>query len=356
MGRRIDNYPIATQVTGGDYVLIDSQQLGTRKILATDLGGGGGQITGITIDVIGKAYDVNTIYQKGDSATYNNKLWEANKVTTVGTFNQPDWDEIDVVTYLIDEDDKIWLVVNEHSADIQGHTSQIHDIWFSIAPQFSASATYKSPDLVLQGDMLYKCTSATNVSGAWSSISSNFTVTTIAAELKDIRSSLSTISGDITSLDHRVDSAETRLYDLEQYEQVYVKAYSSSSTYNTGDFVVYNSKLFECLDDNVTGAWDHTKWSLTDVPSALSKINKRGSGAHTYQGTSTPSASLGEDGDIYMQYDSNGITDVYGKINGGWVLFPSNGGGGGGHVIQPLSITERTVSTSTFSVTEVPQS
>lgn len=70
--------------------------------------------------------------------------------------------------------------------------------------------------------------------------------------------------------------------------------------------------------------------------------------SNNHYGTTTPSSDLGSDGDLYMLYDSNGIQQVYGKINGTWYEFPS-GGGGGGQIFRPLTITERDTSTSTLS-------
>lgn len=48
----------------------------------------------------------------------------------------------------------------------------------------------------------------------------------------------------------------------------------------------------------------------------------------SYNGTTEPSSSLGDDGDIYMQTDDNGtIINVFGNVNGEWVNFPRGGGG-----------------------------
>lgn len=41
--------------------------------------------------------------------------------------------------------------------------------------------------------------------------------------------------------------------------------YDSTQTYNTGDIVVKNHKTYECGEDNVTGAWDQTKWLFIPV-------------------------------------------------------------------------------------------
>ena len=61
--------------------------------------------------------------------------------------------------------------------------------------------------------------------------------------------------------------------------------YNSANTYNEGDFVVYENpsdtfKLYKCNSDNVTGAWDSSKWDLAtlqdileDIESAVAYVN-----------------------------------------------------------------------------------
>ena len=53
--------------------------------------------------------------------------------------------------------------------------------------------------------------------------------------------------------------------------------YDSSATYNKGDFVVYENpadtfKLYECNSDNVTGAWDSSKWDLATFQTLIDNI------------------------------------------------------------------------------------
>lgn len=40
-------------------------------------------------------------------------------------------------------------------------------------------------------------------------------------------------------------------------------AYDINETYNTGDIVMHELLMYKCLEDNVTGAWDSTKWERT---------------------------------------------------------------------------------------------
>ena len=45
--------------------------------------------------------------------------------------------------------------------------------------------------------------------------------------------------------------------------------YDDTATYNTGDYCIYNDGLYICDDDNVTGAWDSTKWTSIQVMSSI---------------------------------------------------------------------------------------
>lgn len=48
--------------------------------------------------------------------------------------------------------------------------------------------------------------------------------------------------------------------------------YAESETYNTGDRVYYNDILYECIDDNVTGEFNPTKWDEISVTQVLSEL------------------------------------------------------------------------------------
>ena len=49
-------------------------------------------------------------------------------------------------------------------------------------------------------------------------------------------------------------------------------AYDSTSTYNTGDFCIYNNTLYKCNEDSVTGAWNSSKWTATKVTTELEDV------------------------------------------------------------------------------------
>lgn len=56
---------------------------------------------------------------------------------------------------------------------------------------------------------------------------------------------------------------EVQKYDYECLENYNTPDFSTSSTYQVGDYVMYQGKLYKCTTAIITGgAWDSTKWSL----------------------------------------------------------------------------------------------
>lgn len=56
---------------------------------------------------------------------------------------------------------------------------------------------------------------------------------------------------------------EVQKYNYESLENYNTPDFSSSSTYQVGDYVMYQGKLYRCTTEITTsGGWDSTKWSL----------------------------------------------------------------------------------------------
>lgn len=68
--------------------------------------------------------------------------------------------------------------------------------------------------------------------------------------------------------------------------------YSTSNTYNKGQYTRYNNRMWQCNADNVTGAWDSTKWTDLYGTSILGSVidyvdNKYVPTYETYSATET---------------------------------------------------------------------
>lgn len=118
------------------------------------------------------------------------------------------------------------------------------------------------------------------------------------AESADIR----TINGNMDSIDNILHASQVSL----------APAYNANSTYNTGDVVMYELLMYECLDDDVTGAWDATKWQRTTA-------GEHGGGGGGSNVSITPTL---QSGTKIADFEINGVS--------GALYAPSGGGGGGG--------------------------
>lgn len=92
--------------------------------------------------------------------------------------------------------------------------------------------------------------------------------------------------------------------------------YNPSSTYNTDDYVRRENYLYKCLEDNVTGTWDATKWDRVKV---MNEITQGGGGG---------SSTLAGLDDVSLSSPTNGQFLGYNSVTQKWENV--NGGGGGG--------------------------
>ena len=122
------------------------------------------------------------------------------------------------------------------------------------------------------------------------------------AETADIR----TINGNMDSVDNIMHATQVSM----------APAYDSSETYNNGDIVMYEFLMYECLDDNVTGTWDATKWQRTTA-------GEHGGGSDV---EITPTL---QSGTKIADFEIDGVS--------GALYAPSGGGGGGGGSSQTIA-------------------
>jgi len=164
------------------------------------------------------------------------------------------------------------------------------------------------------------------------------------AETADIR----TINGNMDTVDDIMHASQISL----------APAYDSTETYNTGDVVMYEFLMYECLDDDVTGTWDSTKWQRTTA-------GEHGGGSDVEitptLATGTKIADFeidGVSGELYApsggggasyveltQAEYNALTPAE-KMNGTmYFITDASGGGGGGGSSEIYDDTERVVGT-----------
>ena len=125
------------------------------------------------------------------------------------------------------------------------------NFWNKIIPEYDETAIYNVPDYVIYQGNIHTCNDA-NVTGTWDGSKWNPVVLTddIASRLAFMYQMFSMLFG-------------------------WFASYDDAATYNMGDVMNYNGTLYECIADNVTGAWDASKWQVQKVTDAMTAINKQ---------------------------------------------------------------------------------
>jgi len=99
----------------------------------------------------------------------------------------------------------------------------------------------------------------------------------------------------VSDLNYNSDRIDAILADD---RQISVAMYVSGNTYNTGDLVGYENpsthhiRVYRCLVDNVTGVWDSTKWTLTNLADEILDAKASGGTEVEANPTGTPSDTL----------------------------------------------------------------
>ena len=97
--------------------------------------------------------------------------------------------------------------------------------------------------------------------------------------------------------------------------------YDPTATYNVGDYCIYQGVLYKCTTAiAVAEAWNSAHWTSTLIVDEFGT----GGGASVTLGTTAPSDASGENGDLYVQYDSStyAVVEYFVKINGSWRKSP----------------------------------
>lgn len=136
---------------------------------------------------------------------------------------------------------------------------------------------------------------------------------------------------DVKDINFNSDRADTLIHNT---QISLAPAYDLNETYNTGDVVMYETLMYKCKEDNVTGAWVPEKWERTTA-------GEEGSGGGG--GSSVVPNPQGEPTDTLRTIGIDGtVFDIAG----------SGGGSGGNSEIIPISAGDgSTVRTFTFSKT-----
>lgn len=139
------------------------------------------------------------------------------------------------------------------------------------------------------------------------------------AELADINP----LNGNFETIDEIMHASQVSLAD----------AYDLTATYNTGDVVMYQYFMYKCKEDNVTGAWDATKWERTTA-------GANGSGGGGTEVVANPVGTPTED------LQTIEIAGTIYDIPGG-----GGSGGNGGGISDEVIFTDTAGTTGTRNIT-----
>lgn len=121
----------------------------------------------------------------------------------------------------------------------------------------------------------------------------------VAAAVQDAKDYTDTAIGGLTIPENITDLADTDIntpsngeilvYNNGSWENQanpastanFAPDYDDTATYNTNDKVIYQGLLYVCLEDNITGAWDSTKWQNISVADYTAELLPIESGSAT---------------------------------------------------------------------------
>lgn len=111
---------------------------------------------------------------------------------------------------------------------------------------------------------------------------------------------------DVKDVNFNSDKLDALLYNT---QISLAPAYDLLETYNTGDIVMYETLMYKCKEDNVTGAWDASKWKRTTAGEEGSGGGGGSSVVPNPSGTPTDTLNtIGIDGTIFDIAGSGGGT------------------------------------------------
>lgn len=180
----------------------------------------------------------------------------------------------------------------------------VHEIVPEIAPLFSTSVAYSVGDCVIKDAKLYRF-KVDHPAGAWNSY--HVDEITVGEELAGLKDLFSDRLGKIvdpfgtrqmvgagllvekdgnTYMSHVIKASTGSIsFDSNDYDETilsevitsivnsFVLSFSTLNTYSKGDFTIRLGGLYECKEDNVTGAWDASKWEYTTIINVINSMS-----------------------------------------------------------------------------------
>lgn len=187
-----------------------------------------------------------------------------------------------------------------------------------IVSDYDSSNSYSAGDFCLYLDTMYVCTGSTT--GSWNP--AKWTATSVAAELKSVKSKQATDESNISTLQGQMTTANTRIGQNEAIVAYPENDSTSSTNYSVGQYIVRNGSLYKVIanisaGDQFTGsnisAVDNLSHEVTALNSNFDNYKTQTSGTlntNTYSSHNTVRVSrcTKQNGmvhlEVFMTFDS----------------------------------------------------
>lgn len=200
-------------------------------------------------------YNPASTYYNDMYIRYNNKLYRCNVGSTTGTFDPSDWVEVVLCTDLYEWKRTIGTAVGSWITTLQ-------DLISNLVREYDTTDIYSVGDYTYYNDNLYRCISAVTVPGNFDP--SKWTRVVLTEDLNNWKTAFETeFTNFITSFDN--------------FTSAFINDFSTSSTYNVGDYVYYEGDAYRCTTAVTTaGAFDANDWTqvviVDDLKSLVSNL------------------------------------------------------------------------------------
>ena len=285
---RIIELPLASTIGANDFIAIDNDGDGTRKISAILLGGR-------VMAFLAPIYSASTNYILNDVVLHDNKLYKNIFAITGGgeSWNPAHWTETTLGAVLESKVDKVEgktltendftnallnklngietganmnvinavlvdgtaLPVSDKKVNIIGKANQTE-----VAKAYSTNVSYQPNDYVIYNNALYVCPGAT--SGTWNS--SKWSQVAVGDELADIRGDFTDLANSVAAMvgTPMVASNTSQMTD---HTKIYVYT-GSQSGYTYGHWYYWNGSAWTDGGAYATGVADNTMSTSSTNP------------------------------------------------------------------------------------------
>lgn len=231
----------------------------------------------------GGDYSISNTYNTGQYTRYNNRIWQCNADNVTGTWDATKWTDLygtsilDSVINYVDNNTEIHYVKDSDLTNqcfiLKGKTKGIYLFTHAVGLLYDSTNTpsqtnpevCRSGILWLNKDVDPSDTTGGIVGAMVSHAHSQNGETYVPSDCTMIITAPtmpSTMSGVVLS-------GGTGSPVNAVTPDVIAPNYSWQNTYNTGDLVTYNRKLYQCNSNNVTGSWNSSYWTQKTLADLL---------------------------------------------------------------------------------------